>query len=153
MKREFRNRRDFDRHIGKIKNSRKRKEKRITELKEDIERLRKIESFYRGLMRTHGSLPKDNDDRPQFFFQDNSGVPTLVEEFMIPTSETLLPDMKRISLSEAGKSQMKNRKNGFIIFVSPFNDTSAGHKRFLVDFENETSEIYEEEEEEQITIS
>jgi len=127
------NRESFDAFISAVILNIKKNEEKLAKTKLETERLKRIEDFYRGLMRTHTYLPKKNyfpleltedekvyivdgkDMRPQFFFQDQQGRPVLIIEFNPPSPEKYLKEMKRIPASEAQSVPTEKRKKTVIV--------------------------------------
>jgi hypothetical protein len=140
MPNRLKDRAEFDKCINETITKQNLIQKSIHRQKKRLKQFKKCESFLRGLMRTHSHVPRKGDMRPQFFFHNKNEELVLVKEFLGEDTEQLLPNMPRCPLSETKRAKMKDGKEGFVIFVSPFNDFEVGHTRFIVSFEKMKSE-------------
>jgi hypothetical protein len=110
-------------------------------LKKSMSHVKTCYMFLDGLLRTHTKLelPKHDSGDSLFFFKDNNNESVLITELNPP--DTLMPEMKRISIHDIQKRKMEDAKKGYLIQRVFINGEKSSHSLVLICFE---SFIFEE---------
>jgi hypothetical protein len=91
--------------------------------------------FLGGILKTHSraDIPNHDSDESLYFFKNQQGEPVLIKE--LEPSPDLMPEMKRIPLSEALTQKMKGREIGYVIQRVRFSYPMGKHQLMLICFE------------------
>jgi hypothetical protein len=119
------------RRVNRLKDKQKQKEENKRKLELSIQEIKDCLVYLEGILSTHRALdiPAHTSEESLFFFKDRKNQTCLIKE--LNPSPEFMPEMRRISVTQAKTGKMKCGDRGFVIQRVLFSYPNSTHEQML----------------------